>query len=420
MSRYDDVIAALNHRQPDCLPVDFGATAVTGMHVSCVAALRDYLGLPRRPVKVHEPFQMLGWIDDDLADAMGLSFTCPMPRGTIFGFTNENWRPWRTPWGQEVLVPGAFLTTPADDGGLLIYPQGDRSVPPAGHMPGGGYFFDAIIRQQPIDEDKLNPEDNCEEFTLWDASQLQQFAADCQKARASAGGRAVIAGLPGAALGDIALVPGNGLKAPKGIRDVAEWYMSTAVRQDYVHAVFRRQTDIALRNMKQINAACGNCIDVVFLCGTDFGTQAGLFCSIDAYKELWSPYYREMTSWIHANTNWKIFKHSCGAVEKLIPHFIESGFDILNPVQCSAAGMEPEVLKQKYGQQITFWGGGVDTQHTLPFGTPEQVKLQVLERCRTFAPGGGFVFNAIHNVQARTPIANIAAMLDAIREYRLR
>ncbi len=416
MSYRDDVIAALNHHQPARLPVDFGATAVTGMHVSCVAALRDHFGLPKRPVKVHEPFQMLGWIDDDLADAIGVSVTCPTPRGTIFGFRNENWQPWRTPWGQEVLVPGAFHTKPSEDGGLLIYPQGDRSVPPAGHMPGGGFFFDAIIRQQPIDEDKLNPEDNCEEFTVWDASQLQEFASDAQRARSS--GRAVVAGLPGAALGDIALVPGNGLKSPKGIRDVAEWYMSTAVRQDYVHAIFRRQTDIALANMQQINAACGNCIDVVFLCGTDFGTQAGLFCSIDAFNELWKPYYKEMTGWIHANTPWKIFKHSCGAVEKLIPHFIESGFDILNPVQCSAAGMEPEALKQKYGHQITFWGGGVDTQHTLPFGTPAQVKEQVLQRCRTFAPGGGFVFNAIHNVQACTPIANIAAMLEAIREFR--
>lgn len=416
MSHRDDVLAALNHRDPARLPVDFGATAVTGMHVSCVAALREHLGLPKRPIKVHEPFQMLGWIDDDLAQAMDLSVTCPMTRGTIFGFRNEHWQPWRTPWDQEVLVPIGFVTTRAEDGGLLIYPQGDGQVPPAGHMPEGGFFFDAIIRQEPIDENHLNPEDNCEEFTLWTDAQLNEFAADCRAARAT--GRGVVVGLPGAALGDIALVPGNGLKHPKGIRDVAEWYMSTAVRQDYVHAVFRKQTDIALQNMQRINSACGSEIDVAFLCGTDFGTQAGLFCSIDAFNELWKPYYREMTSWIHANTQWKVFKHSCGAVEQLIPHFVESGFDILNPVQCSAAGMEPEGLKQKYGKQITFWGGGVNTQRTLPFGTPAEVKTEVLERCLTFAPGGGFIFNAIHNVQAGTPVANIAAMLDALREFR--
>ncbi|OPZ86482.1 MAG: methylcobalamin:coenzyme M methyltransferase [bacterium ADurb.Bin429] len=158
-------------------------------------------------------------------------------------------------------------------------------------------------------------------------------------------------------------------------------------------------------------------MDVAFTCGTDFGTQQSTFCSARTFESLYAPYYRRVNDWVHANTPWKTFKHSCGAVEPFLGRFIDAGFDVINPVQCSAAGMDPCLLKKKYGAHLVFWGGGVDTQRTLPFGTPKQVRAEVLERCRTFAPGGGFVFNAVHNVQANTPVENIAAMLAAVKEY---
>ena len=211
--------------------MDFGSTAVTGMHCGCVAALRAYYGLEKRPVKVCEPYQMLGLIEDDLLDAIGVDTVGVFPRNSI----------------------------------------------------------------------------------------------------------------------------------------------------------------------------------VVFLCGTDFGTQSGTFCSPESYQALWHPYYKKVNDWIHENTTWKTFKHSCGAVEGFMELFIKSGFDIINPVQCSAKGMEAEMLKKKYGSRLVFWGGGVDTQHILPFGTPEQVREQVLQRCAIFAKDGGFVFDAVHNVQAKTPVENIAA-----------
>jgi len=124
-----------------------------------------------------------------------------------------------------------------------------------------------------------------------------------------------------------------------------------------------------------------------------------------------------MNDWIHENTTWKTFKHSCGAVATFMDHFIASGFDIINPVQCSAAGMDPKTLKDKFGDRLVFWGGGVDTQHTLPFGTPEEVREQVLGRCEIFSKNGGFVFDAIHNVQANTPVANVVAMIDAVKSF---
>jgi uroporphyrinogen-III decarboxylase len=129
------------------------------------------------------------------------------------------------------------------------------------------------------------------------------------------------------------------------------------------------------------------------------------------------PYYKRINDWIHANTPWKTFKHSCGAVAKFIDSFIDSGFDILNPVQCSAAGMDPAQLKSAFGSRIVFWGGGIDTQQVLPFGTAAQVREQVLARCDVFARRGGYVFNPVHNIQAGTPVENIVAMIDAVREF---
>jgi uroporphyrinogen-III decarboxylase len=153
------------------------------------------------------------------------------------------------------------------------------------------------------------------------------------------------------------------------------------------------------------------------MCGTDFGTQESSFCSPGTYRSLYHPYYKKMNDWIHAHTGWKTFKHSCGAVFDFMPLFIESGFDIINPVQLSANGMDPKALKREFGGDLVFWGGGVDTQKVLPFGTPEEVREQVLHRCEIFAPGGGFVFNSIHNVVAKSPIENVVAMIEAVKEF---
>jgi uroporphyrinogen-III decarboxylase len=415
MTSRSRVLAALAHREPDRVPVDFGGTAVTGVHVSCVAALREWYGLEKRPVRCHEPYQMLGWIDEDLKQAMGIDVEGVFPFDTMFGFRNEKWKEWRTGWGQVILVPEGFRTTTDADGATLIYPEGDNAAPPSGKMPRGFYFFDTIVRQEPIDEDRLDFEDNCEEFKPVSDDYLRHLAQAAPAAAAT--GRAVIAGFGGTAFGDIALVPAPFLKHPKGIRDIPEWYIATAARRDYVHAVFRRQCDVALANLAKIHAAVGDSVNVVFVCGTDFGTQTSSFCSVRTLRELYLPYYKEVNCWIHGHTSWKTFKHSCGAVEKFIPAFIEAGFDILNPVQCSAAGMDPRRLKSAYGGAIVFWGGGIDTQKTLPFGTPEQIRAEVLERCEVFSRGGGFVFDAVHNVQAGTPAANLIAMIEAVQEF---
>lgn len=409
------VLSALNHQPGGRVPVDFGSTAVTGMHVSCVAALREYYGLEKTPVKVHEPYQMLGLLEEDLQKVLGVDVEGVFPLNTMFGFPAAGWKEWRMYDGLDVLVPEKFVITVDDNGDTLIYPEGDTSVPPSGKMPGGGYFFDSIIRQEPIEEEKLDPRDNLEEFGPVSESELAHFQAGAR--RAAATGRAVIATFGGTAFGDIALVPGPFMKNPKGIRDITEWYISTLTRRDYIHAVFEKQCELGLANLEKIHAAVGDLVDAVFVCGTDFGTQNSLFCSPETFRELYLPYYKQINRWIHENTNWKTFKHSCGAVEGLMNHFIEAGFDIINPVQCSAAGMEPEKLKAEYGESLVFWGGGVDTQNVLPFGTPEKVREQVLRRCEIFSRNGGFVFNSIHNIQAGTPVENIVSMIEAVKEF---
>jgi hypothetical protein len=415
MTGKERIKTTLNHRDPDRVAMDFGGTHVSGMHVTAVAALRDHYGLKKEPVKVCDPYQMLGEIEDDLRDVLGIDTVPITAPNNIFGFRNENWKEFRTPWGQEVLVSEHFKTTRDSKGDILVFPQGDENAPPSGRMPVGGYFIDTIVRQKPIDDNNLNPEDNLEEFQPISDEDLEYYRGMAEKYTTT--DRAVVGGVGGTAIGDIALVPAPFLKHPKGIRDISEWYMSTVMRQDYLHQVFSRQTDIALENLEKVHNVVEELFDVLFICGTDFGTQTSSFCSPETYDSLYSPYYKKINDWIHKNTSWKTMKHSCGAVENFMSHFIESGFDIINPVQCSAAGMDPKTLKDRYGDDLVFWGGAIDTQQTLPFGTPEQVRAEVLSRCEIFAPGGGFVFNGIHNIQARTPVENLIAMFEAFKEY---
>jgi len=413
-SSKQNLLKTINHQQPDKVVVDFGSTAVTGIHVLVVEKLRDYYGLEKKPVKVIEPYQMLGEIDTDLLSAIGIDVIGLYGPKNMFGVPNENWKVHKTIWGQEVLFPHEFNYTYTTNGDILMYPEGDTSEPPSAMMPKTGFFFDALNRQEPIDDDNLKVEDNLEEFTPISESELNHWK---MKAKAvSDSGKGIVASFGGTALGDIALVPAMNMKNPKGIRGVEEWYMSTLIREDFVKELFDRQTDIAIENLKRIKAVVGNEVDVVFTCGTDFGTQNSTFCSPETYDRVWKPYYRKVNDWIHLNTNWKTFKHSCGAVSNLLENFIDSGFDIINPVQINAEGMEPRMLKKKFGDRIVFWGGGVDTQGAFAFGTAQQVKEQVKRQCDILNDNGGFVFNTVHNIQANVPFANVVALLEALKE----
>ena len=410
---------ALNHQEPDMVPLDLGGSVVTGMQVSSVYLLRQALGLdaPGTPVKVVEPYQMLGEIGMDLLEAVGGDVVPLEWTKTFFGFHRRDWKPWQLHDGTPVLVPGGFNTEPEPNGDILQYPEGDKSAPPSGRMPAGGYYFDTIVRQPPIDDDNLRVEDNLEEFGPISDEELAYFERESKRLYEETD-KAIFANFGGTGFGDIALVPAPWMKYPKGIRDIEEWYISTVSRRDHVYKIFERQCEIALQNLAKIYQVVGNRVSVVFVTGTDFGAQHGPFISLKTYRDLFKPFHKAVNDWIHQNTQWKTLIHSCGSIYRLLPDFIDAGFDVLNPVQTSAAEMDPQRLKDEFGDRIVFWGGGIDTQRTLPFGTPEQVRAEVHERMRIFGPGGGFVFNTIHNVQSRVPQANLVALYEAVREYR--
>lgn len=406
----------MNHHSADRIALDFGSTPVTGIHVKIIEQLRAYYGLEKRPVKVTEPYQMLGEVDEELMQILDIDVIGISGPRDMMGHKQENFVEKKLPWGQIILLPESF-NTKEENSRLFVFPQGDTTVPPCATMPEDGYFFDAIERVPPVEIDAaLDVNDNLEEFLPISDDDLRYWAKELEKA--SGTGRAVVANIGGTALGDIALVPAMQLKHPKGIRSIEDWYMSTVLREEYIHQIFDKQTDIAIENLTKINRVAGQYIDVIFLCGTDFGTQDSQFCSVETFLNLYGPYYKRINNWIHQNTSWKTFKHSCGAIEPLLEALIDCGFDIINPVQINAKNMNPQLLKEKYGDRVTFWGGGIDTQKVLPFGTQEQIRKQVQELCDIFGKDGGFVFNTVHNLQANVPFENIVALVETIKNMR--
>ena len=410
--------AALEHKPVDRVCVDFGAGGQTGMGAVAVYKLRQaLLGDKDWRVKIIEPYQMLGEVDEQLRRILELDVVGIDPPTNFFGFANEGWKPFDMHDGTALLVPEKFNYTTNEKGDILMYPEGDTSVAACAVMPKTGYFFDAIARQEPVNEDALDPADNCEEFAVFSDKDIQYYINQVNRLYEDTD-YGIYMTIPGVAFGDIACVPAPWMKNPKGIRGVEEWYVSTAMRRDYVYKVFEKQCEIGLKNIELLAKAVGNRVHVAFVSGTDFGFQRGLFISPAAYHDLYMPFQKLINDKIHELTDWKIFIHSCGSVYKLIPDFIEAGFDILNPVQCSAAEMEPERLKKEFGDQLVFWGGGVDTQKTLPFGTPDEVYREVRERIEIFSESSGFVFSGIHNIQSNVPIENILAMFKAIKDSR--
>lgn len=414
------VETALAHLEPDRVPLDLGGSPTTGIHCSALYRLRQALGLdpPGTPVEVAEPCQMLGEVGPDLIEALGVDVVGVGLPTNLFGFANQDWKPWTLFDGTPLLVPGLFNTDATADprGGVYMYPQGDTTVAPSARMPKDGFYFDAINRQRPIDDDHLDVADNLEEFGPITAHELDYISQEVDRLVPT--GKALLGNFGGTAFGDIGLVPGLNLKHAKGIRDVEEWYVSLSTRPAYICAVFERQCEIGLQNLARIHERIGDKVTAVYITGSDFGSQLGPLISPRTYRNLFKPFHLQVNDWVHANTRWKTFIHSCGSIWRLLDDIVEAGFDVLNPVQTSAADMGPAALKERFGERVTFWGGGVDTQSVLPFGTPAEVRDMVKDRMRVFGEGGGFVFNTVHNIQAGVPIENLLALCEAVNDFR--
>jgi hypothetical protein len=418
MNSRERVSAAINHRTPDRVPIDLGATGQTGISVSALYRLRQHYGLEQKPLEVFEITQMLGVVDEDLrqvigADVVGINH----PANSLGVPDSVDKKPFIMPDGTPTWIAAANEYDTLPDGGIKMYPQGDRNASPSIYMPSGGYFFDIIDRAGEVDEDDLTPiEDFKDLYTVLSDETARYFEKESRRLFETTD-YAIIGNLGGGGLGDPGYIPGAFEKSPRGIRKFDEWMMAQILYPDYVKAVFEYQTEVMLKNLEIYKQAMGERIQIVWISGTDFGTQNAGFFSTDIFQELYKPYYKKMNDWVHQNTNWKTFYHSCGSVVSYLDDFVEMGMDILNPVQLSASGMDARMLKDQYGDKLVFWGGGIDTQEVLPRGTPEQVKAQVQERLDILSKGGGYVFNTIHNIVGNTPVENIAAAFEAVHDY---
>lgn len=415
MTSRERLIKAINHIETDRPPIDLGATAITGISAYALYHLRQKLGI-NLPVKIDEPFQILGKVEEQDRTALGVDVVGIFDRNTMWGNQNNGkYQPFNFK-GLDMLIGEDFRWTTADNGDIFTYPKGNTNLKPSGKLPNSGYFFDSILRSDPVDEDNLTPVDDFkEQFCLMSDDDLRYIEAQADDVYKNTEYGSIFA-WGGCGLGDVAYLPGAGLENPQGVRNIEEWYMFHLLYPEYMEELFDYHSEIAIKNLEMLKQALGDKIQAIQVSGTDFGTQIDAIISLDIFKEIYKPRYKKVNDWIHKNTNWKTFYHSCGAVSKFIPEFIDMGVDILNPVQCSAVGMDAKELKEKYGKDIVFWGGGIDTQKTLPFGTAKEVYDEATERVDIFAKDGGFVFNAIHNIQANTSPENIIALFKAGRK----
>src|SRR5208283_5472826 len=304
----------LSHQEADRVPLDLGGSGTTGMHVDSVYLLRQALRLdpPGTPVKIIDPFQMLGEIAPDLVAALDADVLPLAKQVTDFGFRIEGWKPWTTFGGTPVLVPEGFNTKPEASGDVLLYPEGDCSCPASGRMPKGGLYFDNIERQPPMDEANLNFEDNLEEFTPISDADLAYISAEAERLYTETD-KAIMAGFGGLDIGNNSQIAGPMLKHPRGIRSNEMWLESILTRPEYFRRSWDRQCDLALENLAKIHAVVGERITAVMTAGMDFGMQTGPFFSPRIFRELYKPVYIRINKWIHEHTTWKTFIHSCGS-----------------------------------------------------------------------------------------------------------
>lgn len=410
------LIKTLNHKDPGKVVVDMGSSLVTGISAVALARLRDALGLEKRLVKVYEPMQLLGLVEEDVIEALGIDVVGVCTPYTNYGSKNDAWKQWQVR-GTDVLVSEGFTTTMDAEGNTYAYPQGDTSVPPSAKMPADGYYFDSIVRQGAMDHDSLSGREDFKNDFACMRDEVVAFIGEHVKNYYENTGYGINIGNFLCGPGDAAAIPGAGQKETRGIRSVEEWLVAHYTEPEYVHDVYDYMVEEALKTLEKLKSALGGMPQVVQISGTDFGTQRSEFISPDMYREFYKPCHARINKWVHENTDWKVMYHTCGSIVNLLDDLADAGVDILNPVQCSAEGMDPHMLKEKYGDKFVFWGGGVDTQKTLAFGTPDEVYDEVMERLKIFAPGGGFVFNSVHNIQAPTPTENILAMFEAVGDY---
>ncbi len=376
------MLKALNHSEPDRVPFDLGSTLVTGINHNTYRGLLPLLGLTtEREVKFVDIVQQIAVVDEDALLKLGVDTRGVLPREPSH-------------WHLELQCEESN-TSFKDQWGVVW------SMPKV-----GGKYFDMI--SHPLCGDKTTDIDNFVWPEPRDPARWEGMADEAKMLR-EAGEYAVVMSAMGVTSGLI--------QTAQWLQGFENFYMNIAANPTFMHKLVDKLTELDMAFWESFLAVVGPYLDVVMY-ADDYAGQNDLLISMDMFREFFKGRYERIFASIKEKApHVKIFFHSCGAVYKLIPEFIEVGVDILNPVQVSAAGMDTGKLKKEFGSDIVFWGGGIDTQHVLPHGTAQQVKDEVKRRIDDLAPGGGFVFNTVHNIQADVPPKNVIAMKKALTEY---
>jgi uroporphyrinogen-III decarboxylase len=408
MKSRERIAKVLRFEEPDRVPVDLGGMKASGIAVEAYHQVCRKLGIPG-PAKICDARFMTAWVEEPVLKRFKVDVApLDLSMVTSQAAPANSWLKKALFSGTDVLFPpGTSIREEADGGWNLLNPDG---TPTPFHMPKGGHYFDDISfdRGDSIDPARFQPiDDISDEMLKTIAAHAKRLTDTTDYALLGWGGGVCFLGL--------SLITDRRSNVTQG--RPSDWMCLLMTEPELCHEMMGRSVDASIKCLTLLHQAVGNRAFGWGIAADDSGTQRGEFVRPELWAEMIKPHYARLCGWIHANTPWKTFLHSCGSVYNLIPHFIEAGVDILNPIQTSAVNMEPERLKREFGKKIVLWGGGCDTQHVLGSATPAQIREHVRERMAIFKPGGGYVFNQVHNIQSNVPAENIIAMFDAAAEF---
>ena len=404
MNSRERVLKAVNFGEPDRVPIDLGGMRASGISAVVYDQLKRRMGI-RTPTRLHDPMQILALIEPEVMERLHLDVVALDATTALWNERDSADAVKRGFWGTEVLFPpGTRIADKPGGDSALCRPNGE----PYARMPKDGFYFDFI---KPTMAGRIDPDAFRPSGTIPD-EQLEQLARYARHLYENTDKAILGWGTSISMMGLSWLLSDN---ITQGSLDA--WLCMLMTEKETANEMMGRYVDAVISCLRSYHQAVGDCAFGWGVASDDAGTQRGGLVRPELFAEMIKPHYKRVCDWVHENTNWKTFLHSCGSIYEYIPHWIEAGIDILNPVQISAANMEPERLKREFGGKIVFWGGGCETQHVLPHGTPDEVREHVRHNVEVFGTGGGFVFTQVHNIQQNVPVENVEAMLQAAYEF---
>ncbi len=406
MTSRERVLSAFSHRESDRVPIDFGGHRSSGIAAIAYARLRDYLGLPKKPIRVYDPVQQLAIIDEDVLERFS-GDTIEMGRG--FAREEQWWQDWTLPDGTPCKMP-AWVRLERCPGEWVILSKSGQKI---ARMPDGALYFEQTTWPFAEQED-LSAIHSALDETMWTAvacppGPIVDGSEGRKKLRA--GAKQLRTSSPRAIIG---LFGGNLLEIGQFLYRNDNFFMLLASEPRRAEAFLDRLVERHLEKLRNVLSDVGKSIDIV-LFGDDLGMQSGPQISPEMYRRIFKPRHAKMWRRAKELAPVKVMLHSCGGLRELLPDLIDAGLDTVNPVQISCAGMDAAGLKRDFGRDIVFWGGGCDTREVLPNGKPADIRDHVRRQVDILGKDGGFVFQQVHNILANVPPENIVAMFEAVR-----